>query len=279
MKNKGEENINEDKTPQHVRVPHKMRDNDKLDIRTEYVYTKLKKYMNKDDYSCYPSLETLHNDTGYAINTIKKYLDILAEYNHIKIYRKRGAKTKYVFNPNSSLYKTGFEMFTMEFLNSTILNHREKAAYIALQELMFKNQSLGKICATHTEIAKYLGVSYNTWKTMAKNMQEAKVLTILESDVIDPKTHTKKLLFCFDLVLLSQAMLFKLQDHEDRITKIEADNSNTKELINSMRKEIEALKKEVADCHSTIRIQNNNLKEKQSEKQRELKQSKQFLIV
>ena len=234
------------KSIQHVEVPHNMRISDNLDYKVQYLYLRLKKYMNGQTKSCYPSLETLSKDSGISVSTIRKYLKILEEHGHIEIRKRKGRfGNEYIFNTNSDLY-TGFEMFSMEFLDTPIIENREKAAYVALQERMYKDGDLGKITGNAIDLSQYLGVSLTTYKNIERNLISAGVLSITKTNAIDEESKTKKNLYILNLELIGQAILYnqnKLSEHEERLDKIEQTVEDLKKQIKEKDAQIEELKK------------------------------------
>lgn len=271
---KMEENkeLEEEKPIQYVAVPNAIKNNPQINYKILYVYARLRKYMNQDTLECYPSLDTLSIDTGLSINTLRKYLDILEEGKHIKISRKRGCKTIYKFNPKSKLYKENFERFTFDFLNNNLMSHDSKAMIIYLQEKMYKDDAFAKITGTHIDMCNLLGCSMTKWKKHVKEMEQNNILTVLDTKAIDPDSRTKKKLFNFDLQLMGQAILFKLKDHEDRITDTENRVTTNEEKINKLEQQVAKLTQMLLDKNHTIKVQNANINELKESNLRELKQ-------
>lgn len=254
-----------EKIAQHVRVPHKMRNNKKIDYLAQGFYPILKKYMNGETKQCYPSLQTLANDSGLSIPTIRKYLKILEEEGHIKISKKlnksgtankdiKKAPNVYTFNEDSELYKNGFEMFSYDFLNKNI-KFREKAACIALQEEMYKNGNTGAISSTSLEMSNKLDVSYNTFKSIEKNLKNENILVTTKSNAKDMVTGEFKTQYLFNLEVLGQAVLYnqikikehdnKIKEHDNKIKEHDTQMQEFKEKIEMLEKENKFLRKEL----------------------------------
>ena len=253
-----------DKQKQYVIVPTVIKNDPLVNYKVIYVYAKLRRYMNKTTHDCFPSLHTLSKDTGMAINTLKKYLDLLETNKHIKIYRKQGSITVYKFNIDSILYNTNFERFTYEFLDNKLMTHDAKGMFIYLQSNMYKDDRYGKLTSTYLDLSEMLGCSMNTLKKTLKNMEDNNILTISDTKAIDPKTKTKKKIFNFDFEIIGQAVLFKLKDHEDRISDNESE-------IKYLKEELLKLKNIINDKNHYIKIQDENINELKKNKREELK--------
>ena len=254
----------EEKSKQFVVVPTVIKSNPLINYKVIYVYARLRKYMNKTTHDCFPSLDTLSKDTGMSINTLKKYLNLLESDNHIKIYRKRGCCTIYKFNTNSVLYNTNFERFTFDFLDNKLMSHDSKGMFIYLQSNMYKNDRCGKITGTYLNLSELLGCSINKLKKEFRDMENHNILTILDTKAIDSETRTKKKIFNFDFEMIGQAILFKLKDHEDRIT-------NNEDKIDQLTRKVEKLETDLENERHYTKILNRNINELKKNKREELK--------
>lgn len=69
-----------EKAPKHVQVPNSQELEYKiLKIGDRLVYSAIKKYMNKDTHTCYPSLSTIAKDCKCTQGFIKGALSRLQE--------------------------------------------------------------------------------------------------------------------------------------------------------------------------------------------------------
>ncbi len=76
-----------------VKVPYPILE--QMDLKEIGVYTALKKYMNWNEYTCYPSVATLAEDLSCSENTVRKYLRQLEKKEIITIeYRIKTKKGK-----------------------------------------------------------------------------------------------------------------------------------------------------------------------------------------
>jgi ABC-type phosphate transport system ATPase subunit len=113
-----------------IELPIKMIENKKLNLKDLLIYLNVKKYINNNTRSCYPSINTIIKDSGVSKVTVIKCLSRLEEEHCIKIIKKgkRGMKRNniYIFLP----YKN-FEVFSEKFLEANGIDTNEKSYLIA----------------------------------------------------------------------------------------------------------------------------------------------------
>lgn len=222
----------------HVQLPNSMTTNSELTPQDLLVYVSIKRFMNKDTKEAFPSLATISQKCGASIPTVRKCIARLVEEEYLFI-RKEGRSHIYSFNN----YKN-FEPFSYEFLDKEDLTFSEKAYIIASQQYMFKEGGEGRISMTNKELADKLNISESTLKRCDKSLEKKDYMTVIKGNRRDPVTGIMVNDRFFYLNELEQAIVFTLQDHENRISNNESEVQGLKEEMAKLKKELRDTKKE-----------------------------------
>lgn len=219
----------------HIQLPNNMTKTKDLFPKDLLVYVCIKSFMNKETKECFPSLETIVDLSGISKPTVRKSIDKLKELGYISV-RREGRKNVYKFNP----YKN-FEPFSYSFLEKKDLSPNEKAYLIATQQYMFKDvDGEGKLTFSDTQLSDKINLSYNSITKYNKSLKEKGYLDIIRTGVKDKETGIFINEKIFHLNELEQAIVFTLQNHEDRI-------SNTEKKIEFLERQVKMLIKENED--------------------------------
>lgn len=224
---------------QYVKYKHNM--NNKKDLENEdkcinfvdrAVYVYLRKFMNKDTYTTFVSLDKISRDFGLTRPTVTKSIEKLIDQGHL-LKEKRGRGYEYYFtdkNPKK------FEMISYKLLNKDI-PPKLKAFCISMQEYMTNKETGIGICKYNpSEMSKNLGMSYNSYK---KYVGECKKWGLISGDFnsfVDLKDKPLE----FNLEKLGQAILFV----NEKVDKTVEDLEMVKEVVKQLNAEVKELKKE-----------------------------------
>lgn len=229
-------NMSESK--QHVQLPNDMT---KLNILTPQdllVYLTLKRYMDNETKIAYPSLLTIAEDCGATINTIRKYLINLEKAGYISI-KKKGRSNVYEF-----LKWDKFEPFSYKFLDKPDLSFNEKAYLVASQQYMFKEEGEGKISMSDKDLSNNLNISESFISKCDKSLEKKNYLQIVKAkDKLGVNIKEK----FYHLNELEQAIVFKLQDHEDRITDNTSKIEKLEKALETLQRDNQLLLKELRE--------------------------------
>ncbi len=232
----------ESESKQHVQLPNDMTITKILTPRDLLVYVCIKSFMNKDTLECFPSLATIVNLSGISKPTVMKSIKLLESENYISV-RKEGRKNVYKFNPHKN-----FEPFSYDFLNNKDITSSEKAMYTALQQNLIKDVSgFGKTTYDYFEISEKINMPYKTVLENMKSLEKKGLLDIVKTNKKDPVTGVMKQEKIFHLDELGQAIVFTLQNHEDRINDNTSDIKTLQKQVNILIKENRELKKVIED--------------------------------
>lgn len=222
---------------QHVQLPNNMTVSEKLTPKDLLVYVTIKKYMNKDTLSCFPSLATIVETSGISKPTVIKAISKLEKEGYLKV-GKQGRSNLYIF----SRYKN-FEPFSYEFLDREDLTPEEKAIIIAEQQFMFKDlEGYGKTTYSDLELSKKINMSYTSVVKHHKSLEKKGFLTTIKTSAKDSITGLEINEKIFHLNELGQAVIWALQKHEEDINELKEKADSTSKDVDIMMKELKRLR-------------------------------------
>lgn len=210
---------------QHVQVPNMNLKEQGLINTDPYIYACIKKYMNQNTKEAFPKLATLVKDSGLHKDTVMSSIKRLEAAGYIQIKRKIGKSNVYVFNDY-----TKFEIFSYDFLDEANLTPKEKSYLVTAQQYMYKTPEInqGNISFTNEELADRLGVNLKTLRKYEKSLENKNILTMVPIKTIDRVTglNNCQRIYNFNEFANTVALKFldqdkTLEDHNQRITKLE----------------------------------------------------------
>ena len=205
---------------QHVEVPQPKEKETSLKPFDYLVYANIRRYVNKDTMTCFPSLDTIADKCGSTIPTIRQSIKRLLKEKMFEAIIRTGQSTMYKF----SNLLDGFEMFTSEFLDSEELTPEEKAYLIGLQAKSYKNNDLAITTYSNSELSSMLNLSRKSIIKYNKSLREKEIMSELQTSVKDIETGLCKSAKVIDLNKIGQAVLFineRVDNHEERIQQLE----------------------------------------------------------
>ena len=199
---------------QHIQLPNNM--SDKLSPKDLLIYLYIKSYANGQTWEAFPSLETLHQDSGAAINTIRSCIKNLVDAGKIEI-RREGRKNIYKFLN----FNDGFEPFSYNFLNKKDLTFSEKAQLVASQQHLFKDPKTGDGTTNYStrQLAEIINMPESTVRKNLNSLINKGYVEVRE--IKDEYTGLVTKQKIYHLTKLEQAIVFILKNHEDRLTQQE----------------------------------------------------------
>jgi DNA-binding MarR family transcriptional regulator len=203
---------------QHVQVPNDMTEqNNFLKPGDLLIYATIKRHMNKDTKTCYPSLSTIASESGASINTVRSSIQNLINSGYIET-EPHGRGKLYRF-----LKWDKFEPFSYDFLDNKKLSFKEKAYILATQQYMFKNKETqnGVVTYNNIELSKRINTSPSTISRLDSSLKEKEFLDINVLTQKDLETGLPIREKIFHLSKMEQAIVFILGDHEQRIESLE----------------------------------------------------------
>lgn len=130
-----------------------------------------------------------------------------------------------------------------------------KDFYIQLQPYLFIDKENQKtyIRYSNYELSKIMNLPFNTVNKYMNSLKNAGVIEEIVTTLIDPKTKLPIMEKHVDLDKIGQFMLYKLKEHEDRITKTESAIQEMKDSISEQNKKINKLTKMMEIFFSEIK--------------------------
>lgn len=227
---------------QHVQVPNDMTEqNIYLKPGDILIYATIKRHMDKDTKTCYPSLDTISRESGASINTVRASIQNLVNAEYIEVTPKGRGKL-YRF-----LKWDKFEPFSYDFLDNKKLTFKEKAYILATQQYMFKKEETqdGVVTYNNIELSKRLNISPSTVSRLDSSLQAKQILNINTLALKDPETGLPIKEKVFHLSKIEQAIVFILGNHEERLR-------DTENKVETNTNEIDLLKKRIAELEKKL---------------------------
>lgn len=208
----------------HSQVPNDMA-KDGVSPREQLVYAVLHSYDNPE-HKVFPSLDKLAERSQLSVPTVRASLKILEDAGYIKI-EKKGRKNYYTFSKYLN-----FEPFSDEFLDNKDITPTTKAYLVAAQQFMYKDvEGLGKLSYSNRVMSEHINMPESSIRKCNKELEKKNYLTVIKNASLG---DTK----IFNLNDLGQAIIWALQNHEERITQ------NT-EKVADLEKRMEVLEKQL----------------------------------
>lgn len=217
---------------QHVQVPDPsgLKDLKPID---RLVYANMRRFMNKDTYTCYPSLSTLTEKCGVTKPTVCSSIKRLVKYGYIEILPEK-MRTNNIYKFKKLI--EDFERFTPEFLDDTRFSPGEKSYMMGLQSQSYKSGGFAITTYSNEQLAQKLNMSERGVRNYNTSLKTKEVLSELRTCTHD-QAGFNKVAKALDLEKIGQAVLFEVAiNHEDRITQLE-------KMVSYLIKENEELKK------------------------------------
>lgn len=227
--------FNMETTTQHVQIENNLcinLDGNELSYTDILVYACMKKYMNKDNFRCYPSLTTVCEDTSLSRPSVTKSIKALIKSGDIKLHGRVRRNNVYQFNPTSK----NFERYSYNFLNDQNLTAKEKAFYIIMQPLLYKDGKEGATTYSYKDIADLTGLDRRIVSDRSKELEQKGI--IIKKTVIN-KDGNSTVMTIYDLSKVHQDLLFIKEQTEENTSRIESLEKRQEKIV----KEIEELKK------------------------------------
>lgn len=218
-------NMKENKKPRHVVLPRINPGESEVTPKERLVYLYIKAHMNKHTKEAFPSLQTLKDESGVSIPTLRKCIAILNKNGFIST-RKEGRKQIYKFNDTNK-----FEEVSFDLLYNKNISFTEKQVIICSLENMLDKGTTGKINYSNRVLSEIINMPESTISKSFRGLENKGYMTVIKHDSRDLETGSKKETKLVNLEKLGQAIIYKLKEHEDRITQNE-------QTVNRLEKEL-----------------------------------------
>lgn len=204
------------------------------------IYVCIRRYMNAKTMKAFPSLDTIAKDSGCSKPTILKTIKEIVRKGYIEIEHKTGIGNTYKFNNEKS-----FEPFSYEFLDNPKLNKSEKLQILCTQQYMYKNDGIGKLTYTNSELAELTGLDRHTISKNNNSLISKNFMTQVSIRSKDSETGLMNKETIYHLNELGQAIVFAITNHEERIQQNTSDIEDLKRQMQQNTKDTQMLLAEI----------------------------------
>ena len=234
--------LEENKSKQFVTVPNKLVEEKEINPKLLVIYCAIKRYMNKDTMSCFPSLTTIAEKSGCSIPTVRNAITELEKLEYLTVTERDGQSNLYTFSTHKN-----FEPFSYDFLDDNNIKLREKAYLIAQQKNMFikKESGIGISSYPLKTISEKTHMSEATILRCEDTLIKAGYLQKVKSQNIDASTgvHEQLRLYLLELYNAVAITYKQTQQNTEDIKELKAENEKLKAENKEIRKEIDKIKR------------------------------------
>jgi len=213
------------------------------------VFAHINIHKNGKTNLCNPGISTLAKESGFSKNFIMGAIQRLETAGYLKVEKKEKSSNHYTFTDKGKQ----FERFSENFLlKVSDLSKYTKEFYMKIQEYLYVHED-GTADTTYSiqDLATLTNLDPRSVKKYLNELKDKgylhfeDALTTTESGLANTK-------YIFSLNALGQQLLYKVAEHEDRITTLEkkvtqleqSSYDKDKEIANKT-KEIEYLKRQL----------------------------------
>lgn len=230
-------------TMKHTEIPQNF-DWSQLEWCDQLIFAQIKRFMNKDTRTCYPSVDKLKKLTQLSSTFIKDSIHRLEEFGLLKVTKRKGTSNIYYFPPETDQ----FEMFTEDFLDMD-LPPKVKEYYMKVQKCLFnKDQEVSYTQYTDKELSEITNLSLPTVRKYNGILQEQGYMSTDITTYKDEAGFNIRQLN-FDMQKLGQFGLW-VKNITNQVTE------NTED-ITSMKKKIEEYEKRIKSLEHYYHVDTN----------------------
>ena len=223
----------------HTEIPQNF-DWTQLEWCDQLVFAQIKRFMNKDTRTCYPSMDTLKKKTDLSIRFINDSIHRLEQFGLIQVTRRKGTSNLYYFPPETDQ----FEMFSEEFLDME-LPPKVKEYYMKLQKTLYdKDQKVATTHYTDTQLAEITGLSKPTVKKYNFILETSGYMTTAITPYKDEAGFAIREM-SFDMQKLGQFGLWVKAITQQVVTNTD-DIEELKSTVKQQQREIAELKRQMS---------------------------------
>ena len=205
----------------------------------QLVFAQIKRFMNKDTRTCYPSVDRIKELTQLSGKFIYDSIHRLSDAGLMKVTYRHGTSNLYYFPPETDQ----FEMFSDEFLDMP-LPPKVKEYYMKIQPYLFdKDQDTAITHLSDQKIREITKLSLPTIKKYNKILQDG---GYMNSKLTSYKDEAGLIIreMSFDMQKLGQFGLW-VKAVSEQVTKNTDDIQELKEEIKQLRQENSEIKRKL----------------------------------
>lgn len=228
----------------HTEIPQNF-DWTSLEWCDQLVFAQIKRFMNKDSRTCYPSVDKIKELTKLSSKFIYDSIHRLEEAGLVQITPRKGTSNVYYFPKETDQ----FEMFSDEFLDMDLLP-KVKEFYMKIQNALYdKDQEFAVTHYSDKELAQLTGLSIPTVKKYCKILQDKGYMDFNLTNYKDEAGLVIREM-SFDMQKLGQFGLW-VKAVTEQVTK------NTDD-IEELKSQVKEYKREVTELRRLLENKNNS---------------------
>ena len=230
--------MNKINKPQRIQIGKNLIEDDDLDGYSIYLFGILSLYKDKDTQQCFPSLDTLAENTKSSKKTVINRLSNLKDKGYITITKRGNKGNLYTLIRPPKLLKDK-EEFTFEFMKRDDLTIEEKIFFICTAPKTTKdiNTGIGEMRnVSVNSIARLCGFSWGNANKLIDGLKK--------KETIELNNNNLKI----DYTKISQAILFmaaKIEENSEDIVKLKSNHEITNNRVSKLESEVAFLRKEL----------------------------------
>lgn len=188
----------------------------------------------------FPSLDLVCEKSGISRGTITKLIKEIEKKGYFtisKLNTNHGYLNCYQFSDEKK-----FEPASYDFLDRTDLTKAEKLNILCTQQYVFKHNGYGITSYSYKELAEKTGVNRKLLAKTTKSLVSKGYCTQISLNSKDSETGLSRQETLYHLNELGQAIVFTLQDHEEKIEQHDKEIEDLKKQLELALREIDKLK-------------------------------------
>lgn len=253
----------------HTQLPNGMSEIKYIKPKDQLIYVVIRSHMNKDTYSCFPSLETISSESKLSIPSVRNSIKVLEKFNFFQV-KKEGRKNVYYFNKEKL---DGFEPFSDKFIKEINLTPTSKAYIVAAQQYMYKDEEgIGKLSYSNRKMAELINMSETSVRRCNSELERKNYLVTVNNNSLDMETGLQSKTRIYDLNRLGQDIIWVLRNHEERISE------NTKD-IKELKEAFYGKMKDDEEKIKSLETTNRKLLEKIAELEKDKQEEKKIIMT
>lgn len=211
-----------------------------LKMGDRYIYGVMRSHMNKTTYSMYYKQDTIAKEVGCSLRCVNSAIKRLEQAGWIVVKHRKGTSNEYVFVKSEK-----FERFFQNFIDLKWGDYKTKDFYILLQPHLFidKEKKKAYVRYSNYELSKLMHIDFKTVNKYMNALKDSDIVEDVVTTLIDPKTKLPIMEKHVDLDKIGQFMLYKLKEHEDRISNTESAIQELKDHVSKQDKKIDKITK------------------------------------
>lgn len=229
------------KENQHTEIPKNTDlEHEILNLGDRYIYGVMRFDMDAKTHQLYATQNTIAKKVNCSVQAISGAIKRLEQAGWITVQHRKGTSNIYTFYDNEK-----FERFFRDFIDLKWGDYKMKDFYIQLQPFIFidKENQRAYVRYSNYELSKQMHLPFNTVNKYMNALKNNGVVEELVTTLINPKTKLPIMEKQINLDKIGQFMLYKIAEHEKRISTNEEKLQILEKCVSLQGKKIDRITK------------------------------------